>query len=608
MTLHEATTLVGFGGELKALGDGKIGGYLVKFSSADDPDLAGDFFTPETNFGKHQTTPVLFEHGMDETLKRRIFDDDADLKQDEFGVWVEAQLEMRDAYEQFLYSMAEGGKLGWSSGTAAHLVERKRVGKGHQMLRWPLGLDASLTLTPMEPRAEAIPLRSYMELPAVQENLKALREGFEPKADAKVDPADAQKSVSVPIIKNMESEAMEAKDMELIEGRFGSIENALKATGETLEALVAKLTKPGPDAGFAVPEDQPEAKPGPFKSLGEQLMSVVAAGRKGGHDVDERLYEVKALGANESIPSEGGFLVQQDYSSEIFKRAYDSAVMASRCRKLPISAASNGARINAIDETSRVLGSRWGGVQAYWLNEAGTKVASKPKFRQMDLKLEKLIAVCYATDEVLADAALLEAIVREALTDEIRFMVDKAIYEGTGAGQPLGVMNSPALVTTPKEAGQAAATVVSENIVKMWARMWAPSRANSAWFVNQDVEPQLDMMGLTVGLGGVPTYLPAGGLADAPYGRLKGRPVIPFENCSTVGTLGDILLADLGQYLMIDKGDIQAASSIHVQFLTDETAFRFVYRVDGQPVWNAPLTPAKGTNTLSPFVTLAARA
>jgi HK97 family phage major capsid protein len=168
-------------------------------------------------------------------------------------------------------------------------------------------------------------------------------------------------------------------------------------------------------------------------------------------------------------------------------------------------------------------------------------------------------------------------------------------------------MASPALVTVPKEAGQGADTVVSENISKMWARMWAKSRANAVWFINQDVEPQLDAMGVTVGLGGIPTYMPPGGLADAPYGRLKGRPVVIVEQASTVGDTGDILLADLSQYLLIDKGGVQAATSIHVQFVTDETAFRFVYRVDGEPVWNAPLTPFKGSNTLSPFVALAAR-
>ena len=82
--------------------------------------------------------------------------------------------------------------------------------------------------------------------------------------------------------------------------------------------------------------------------------------------------------------------------------------------------------------------------------------------------------------------------------------------------------------------------------------------------------------------------------------------MIAIEQMSALGDVGDILLGDFSQYLLIDKGSVEMASSMHVQFLTDELVFRFIYRVDGQSSWNAPLTPFKGA-TLSPFVTLAAR-
>jgi HK97 family phage major capsid protein len=196
----------------------------------------------------------------------------------------------------------------------------------------------------------------------------------------------------------------------------------------------------------------------------------------------------------------------------------------------------------------------------------------------------------------------------QAFPEEFGFLVDAAIFSGTGAGQPLGILNSGAVVQVAKEAGQAADTVVAENVSKMWARMWAPSRRTSVWLINQDVEPQLDLLSVPSGAFGMPVYMPPGGLSEAPYGRLKGRPVMVIEHCETVGDAGDIVLADFSQYLLADKNGVETATSIHVQFLTDETVFRFVYRVDGEPVWNAALTPAKGSNTLSPFVKLAARA
>ena len=86
-----------------------------------------------------------------------------------------------------------------------------------------------------------------------------------------------------------------------------------------------------------------------------------------------------------------------------------------------------------------------------------------------------------------------------------------------------------------------------------------------------------------------------------------GLPVIPLEHTATVGTTGDIMLANFGQYIMIDKGGIQQAQSIHLYFESDETAFRFVYRCDGQPVDAAPVTPANSALTQSPFIVLDSR-
>ena len=102
-------------------------------------------------------------------------------------------------------------------------------------------------------------------------------------------------------------------------------------------------------------------------------------------------------------------------------------------------------------------------------------------------------------------------------------------------------------------------------------------------------------------------FMLPGSLPDSPSGALMGRPVVETEFNATLGDEGDIVLADMRQYAMIDR-DVEAASSIHLQFLTDETAFRFVYRCDGQPKNTVPMTPYKGgANTLSPFVTLEAR-
>jgi HK97 family phage major capsid protein len=345
---------------------------------------------------------------------------------------------------------------------------------------------------------------------------------------------------------------------------------------------------------------------GGFKSFGEFLTAVIRADTGG--LVDARL---KATGLGESVPADGGFLVAQEFINEILKRTYETGILASRCRRIPVGANANGIKIPAISETSRADGSRWGGVQAYWAAEAGTKTASTPQFRQISMELKKLIGLCYATDELLQDATALESIIMQAFSEEFGFKIDDALVRGDGAGKPLGVLNAPCLVTVAKEAAQDADTIATENILKMWRRLWAPSRPNSVWFINQDIETELELLTVAIGTGGVLAKLydpPGSPTNNTPYGKIKGRPVMPIEQCSTLGDKGDIILADFSQYLLIDKGQMQNATSIHVKFVNDETAFRFVYRLDGQPMWNSALTPYKGSDTLSPFVTLAERA
>lgn len=389
-------------------------------------------------------------------------------------------------------------------------------------------------------------------------------------------------------------------DAEAFEKKAAEIEDLKKKIERAEKALAASASLARPlDAG----ED--EQNPNRFKSFGEQLVAVAR------HYGEARITDPRLVraptGAGETDPTSGGFLVQTDFATELFTRAYEMGQILSRVFKLPISAKSNGIKIPGIDETSRATGSRWGGVQAYWVGEGTAGTPSKPKFRLIELDLKKLIALMYATDELLEDTTALTAIANQAFAEEVMFMTEDAVFRGSGAGQPLGILNSPCRVTVPRETGQAAKTIVKENIDNMWSRMWARSRQNAIWLINQDAEPQLNSLSQVIGTGGVPVYLPPGGLSQSPYGTLYARPVIAVEYCETLGTEGDIMLADFSQYVLADKNGVQTASSMHVAFNTDEMVFRITYRVDGEPTWHAPLTPYKGTATKSPFITLASR-
>ena len=378
---------------------------------------------------------------------------------------------------------------------------------------------------------------------------------------------------------------------------------------KTLEAPAnPPETKPAPVAASGIVVGDDRASKDKFSSLGEQLAAVINAGRPNAH-IDPRLYNA-ASGLNETVPSEGGFMIQQDFTTKMREEFFENGLVAGECEKLPISGNSNSIAVNGFDETSRVS-STSGGIVIYHADEAAEKTASKPKFRRVEMSLKKLIGMCYLTDELMMDSAAMQSRVSTAFNSGFDFQVQDDLFNGTGAGMAMGILNSGCLVEVAKETGQDAETVVAENIVKMFSRRFASQAANYKWYYNQNIEPQLFTMSLNVGTGGVPIYMPPGGLSDAPYGRLMGLPAIAIEQCATLGTKGDIILANFRDgYLMAEKGGLKQDMSIHVRFQYDESVLRFVLRMDGQPWRATALTPYKGGAgaTQSHFVTLAARA
>lgn len=320
--------------------------------------------------------------------------------------------------------------------------------------------------------------------------------------------------------------------------------------------------------------------------------------------------ENRASGLNESVPSDGGFLVAKDHSNTLIEKLHNSSELLQRVSKMSISSNANGIKIPGVDESSRADGSRWGGIRAYWPDEAAEITSSKPKFNQIELNLNKLGGLVYLTEEMMADSSIMESFVSDKFVQEFQFKLQDAIMNGDGAGKPLGFLhaNNPSKVTVAKEGSQTATTINYQNVIKMYSRMIPSSLGNAVWLANINIFPQLAQLSLSVGTGGSALWVPAGGASGQPYQTLMGLPIIYVEQAATLGSEGDLSLVDLSQYVFVDKGGIKTASSMHVKFIYDEMALRFTWRVDGQPMWTSTLTPFKGSGTLSPFVTLAVRA
>lgn len=345
-----------------------------------------------------------------------------------------------------------------------------------------------------------------------------------------------------------------------------------------------------------------------WKNLGDFSVAVKNACKTGG-SVDPRLHNAPTTYGSEGVGPDGGFAVPPEFRTSIMEKVLGDESLLSRCDQIETS--GNSVTVPK-DETTP-----WGtaGIQAYWDGEAAQYTQKKAVLEQSTVRAHKLTALVPVTDELLEDAPALGSYVQRKAPDVIYYKVNDAILNGTGAGMPLGILGSGCTVTVSKESSQAADTVKAQNIAKMWSRMPPNWRSSAVWLVHGDVEPQLMQMGFQVTdaananpTGAIPLYTPPGGLSALPYATLLGKPVIVTQAAQALGDKGDITFAALSQYAAVMKaGGIRADSSIHLFFDYGLTAFRFTFRMGGQPWWSSTFTAGKGSTTYGPFVNLEAR-
>lgn len=347
-----------------------------------------------------------------------------------------------------------------------------------------------------------------------------------------------------------------------------------------------------------------------FPLLGHQLQAVytastgkVVGGLNSVEEARNKLFAA-ASGAGESIDSEGGFLVQRDIASGLDMLMRQTGSILPLLNFVEVS--GNGLIERYINETSRATGSRSGAIQSYWVGEGDAITTSKVKFEKRSTDLGKLVGAAYITEELLADAAAITGIYSEAFVDDLTFMAEDAVLNGDGnADKPLGIIGHAATVSVSKVTGQAAATIVNQNISDMWVRLLTGSKSKAVWLINGELGPQLDTLSIPAGTAALePRFISYDAQGTL---RIKGRPVIEVEYCAALGTVGDIVLADFSGYRAIRKGGMNQASSMHVRFLNDEQTFKVTQRIGGQPKLKTTVTPFKGTLTRSYFVTLATR-
>lgn len=347
-----------------------------------------------------------------------------------------------------------------------------------------------------------------------------------------------------------------------------------------------------------------------FQNFGE-FCSAVRKGVTNPGNMDQRLIQNAAASTygSEGAGGDGGFAVPPEWRSEIMAAVEGEDSLMARCDQQTVS----GNSITfPVDETTS-----WqttGGILTYWDSEAAAMTQSKPSLKDLMVKLNRLTCLVPVTEELLDDAPAMAGYVTRKAGEKLDFKVNDALINGTGVGQPLGILNSPCKVEVAKITSQVAATIHAKNIVTMWSRLPAASHRSAVWLVNQDCLPQIYQLGFavtdgtTTNVGAGALYMGPGQMQNAPSGTLLGRPIVVSEACSALGTAGDIILADMSKYLLAKKGSMKSDTSIHLWFDQNITAFRFVMRMNGQPWLSTAIARRNGSNTLSHFVTLAVRA
>lgn len=346
-----------------------------------------------------------------------------------------------------------------------------------------------------------------------------------------------------------------------------------------------------------------------FKSPREFFNAVREVGQGGVRD--ERLNILRITGGMQATAgsdehstqddARGGFLVPEAMLPGMLKTDPEPDPMLGRLTNVPMGApiVHMNARVDKNHSTSVS-----GGLTVARRMETGTPSDSRMEFEQVKMQAYSLYGLTYATEELLTDSPMtVAALLQNGFRDEFTsHMIDERL-NGTGAGEHMGIMNSPCLVTVSEDDSQTADTITATNVINMRARCWGYQ--NAVWLANHDCLPQLMQLSLVSGSATVMLYQQS--LQDDKPDMLLGRPIFYTEYCQTIGDKGDIVLGNWTQYLEGLYQPLQTAESVHVRFLQNERTFKVSLRNAGAPWWRSALTPKNSSSTLSPFVVMEAR-
>ena len=646
--------LIAWGGAVKALGEGRVGGIGVRFTNADDRDLEGEYFTEKTYYGARNGdgADCWIDHGFQiiEGEQGKQWADHllspVKATKEESGLWVETLCDMADEYEAMVYEMVEAGKLGWSSATAGHM---RRVTDDGEITRWPI-VEFSLTPTPAEPRNRVMTLKAYKALsteppqadppqgdvlqtpPATAATKsaeppkpKVKRKGGKTTVDirriqigsmhyaykfALDEETEKAERVGDPLFASIKIEEVDTfiEDANMtpdaralakvVAGFEKTMDNFAKAftaqTGAKEPGLYAgspATVKTGPTlADFIIAERVGDVQK--LKNMGSVFSTWKEDGRFANYSDG-----TKVLG--DQTGAAGGFTVPSPMSSDFIRIDPEQEIVWPTGDQIPVIGST--IPVPGLDTTGSTAGetNTLGGVVVRWNETGTTKPETEPEFTQIELKPYEISGYTEIKEALLQDSPLaLASILTGLFRNALMYYTDESFLDGTGAGQPQGIITAPGTLVLARNT---VLRILYEDLMNMYMHMMTQARSGAFWTINQMA--MMEIMQITDPAG---NYIWQPNARDGIPDTIFGRPVKWTEKTPTLGTQGDIIFMNPAWYYIGTKQGVTIASSEHFLFRSNRIAYRCVMRVDGQEKLPAPVFLKDGENQVSPFVVLGA--
>jgi HK97 family phage major capsid protein len=514
----------------------RIGGWGIVFGGS---DLVGDTFTPTTDFKQewYAHPPVLYDHTLNQPQNELGVV--VKMEHHDYGLWIEAELDRAKEYTEAVLALIEQGALGFSTGSASHLVRMK----GSTIAQWPI-LEVSLTTTPCEPRTVGVETMTMNE--SEVKNMSEEKEAYETH-DSGTDSGVEQTTTS------SDGVSRSWMDNQLLD-RISQMEQKFTTLMDVMTSQPASSSKMRPFVPGGVSTE--DKKVDPMKAWDRYMRT----GDRGA---------LKAA-MQEGTDSEGGYLVPEGYSQEIIAALKDMSILRRAGARVITVTGTDSFNVPTLSHSTAAVKT----------SEEGAYSEVEPTVGEVTFVPMKLTKLVKVSEELLMDSRI--DLMRQVLMPDFEqaFASAENTYfvsgSGSGSSEPQGITvgASDSGVTT-----STASTISADNIIDTYHALGYLYRQNAVWLMNDTtIKAIRKLKESTTG-----NYLWQPGLTAGQPDTIMGRPVYTLNTMPELGTADNkvIIFGDLAYYWIVDFGSESVRRLDELYSGNGQVGFRAYRRIGG---------------------------